>query len=382
MRRDMELCHALEKLRTESAQSDDVALIPSNGTRLLVDYDKVDGVSYRQVYKWQQDLYQVLCRDGGGDEWMVAISLMPCSMEETATMLLIAEQRHWTYVPVDIQLPVARQLSLLQSAGVRRLVTTASSELVKVLVAHAAPKKAAIKSWTLDATTSPFLSVQVVALPSSFFPAKDHLNWQRLRVGQESVAPLYVLFTSGTTGSAKGVLGTRQGAWTRLEWMSKTYPFRTDGAGRTSSERVLRATRLSFVDSVWEILGAFLQRVPLVHLQSPRNQAKGSSHLYMKSVVLDNSPRFLEVIRTENVTRFTAVPSVLEVLLLQTTEIDRQSCLTGLRYVLSSGEALSLHVLQQLTASLPDVTVLNLYGEENFCHSVYSLSLLSVIPRR
>ncbi|CAI5729115.1 unnamed protein product [Peronospora farinosa] len=365
----MALCHALEKLRTEDAQSDDVALIQRN------DQDKVD-VSYRQVYQWQQELREVLCLDGGADEGVVAINLMPFSIEETATMLLMAEQRHWTYVPVDIQLPIARQLSLLQSAGVRRLVTTVRSELVKALVVDEDPKVATIKSWTLDSTMSPFQSVQVVALPSNYFQAEGNWKWQRkLRVGQDFVAPLYVLFTSGTTGKARGVLGTRQGAWTRLEWMSKTYSFITYDAGRTTRERVLRATRLSFVDSVWEILGAFLQRVPLVHLQSPRNQAEGNSHSYMKSVVLDNSSRFLEVIRSEKVTRFTTVPSVLEVLLLQTTEIDRQSCLAGLRYVLSSGEALSLHVLQQLMASLLDVTVLNLYGSTEVSGDITCMEL-------
>ncbi|CAI5741627.1 unnamed protein product [Peronospora destructor] len=108
---------------------------------------------------------------------------------------------------------------------------------------------------------------------------------------------------------------------------------------------------------------------------SLRGQVEGNSHSYMKSVVLDNSPRFLEVIRIEKVTRFTAVPSVLEVLLLQTTEIDRQSCLAGLRYVLSSGEALSFHVLQQLTASLPDVTVLNLYGSTEVSGDITCMEL-------
>ncbi|CAH0474542.1 unnamed protein product [Peronospora belbahrii] len=376
----MQLCQCLDEVRIEYAESEAVALIQRGKEKTTKDVrDKVE-ISYAQMYRWQQKLRDILCQESGENEWLIAINLMPFSIEETAMMLLVAEQRHWTYVAVDMQLSIARQLYLLQRAGVRHLVTTVNSGLVKALVGDEDRKvEKYIKSWTIDSKTSPFVAVQVVAFPSNYFEAEVSLTWQRLRDCQEFVAPLYVLFTSGTTDKAKRVLGTRKGAWTRLTWMWKTYPFSSYDVGKRTSERVLRATKLSFVDSVWEIIGAFLQRVPLVHMQSPRHQVGSNIHSCTTSVVLDNSQRFLEIICSETVTRFTAVPSVLEVLLLQTTEIHRRSYLAGLRYVLSSGESLSLHVLQQLTASLPEVTVLNLYGKDNSANSIYSSSLLIVV---
>ncbi|POM59718.1 hypothetical protein PHPALM_31507 [Phytophthora palmivora] len=144
------------------------------------------------------------------------------------------------------------------------------------------------------------------------------------------------------------------------------YPFGT-------GERVLRATKLSFVDSVWEILGAFLQRIPLIHLQRPRQH--DTEYSSMRSVVLDDSARFLEVMRGECITRFTAVPSVLEVLLLQTIESALRTALVGLRYVLSSGETLSLRVVQNLTNIFPDVTILNLYGSTELSGDVTCMEL-------
>lgn len=297
----------------------------------------------------------------------VGVNVTPFSVEETALMLLLAEERRWAYVPVDAQLPVARQLEMVRSAGIQRLVTTACSPLVKFFASSDGQVTGVVELRTVDLKTSPFQPMQMLVFPDEFFQSEREESLQRRKVtaeknGEAIAAPLYVLFTSGTTGQSRGVLGTRTGAWTRLEWMWTAYPFADN-----NSERVLRATKLSFVDSVWEILGAFLQRVPLVHIQQPRRHQDGISadQGIAKSVVLDDRARYLEVMRTERITRFTAVPSVLAMLLLQTRETDRQEKLTGLRYILSSGEALSLRVVQELTTALPDVTILNLYGTQD-----------------
>jgi non-ribosomal peptide synthetase component F len=65
-----------------------------------------------------------------------------------------------------------------------------------------------------------------------------------------------ILYTSGSSGPSKGVVGRERGFVYRIGWMHQAFPFIKD------KELVLRRTPLAFVDSVWEIWGALLAGVP------------------------------------------------------------------------------------------------------------------------
>ena len=161
--------------------------------------------------------------------------------------------------------------------------------------------------------------------------------------GENSV---YVMYTSGSTGQPRGVLGTHRAAINRFHWMWVAYPFEAD-------EVCCQKTALSFVDSVWEIFGPLL---------------KGIRTVIIPDEIVKNPAYLLHTLATQAVTRIVLVPSLLRVLL--DTADDRNSVLPNLKYCISSGEALPLHLALRFMHTMSHCTLLNLYGSSEVAADV------------
>ncbi|HEX2568766.1 MAG TPA: MupA/Atu3671 family FMN-dependent luciferase-like monooxygenase [Polyangia bacterium] len=148
----------------------------------------------------------------------------------------------------------------------------------------------------------------------------------------------YVLYTSGSTGRPKGVLAPHRGTINRFEWMWRVHPF---AAGEVACHK----TALSFVDSVWELLGPLLAGVPAV--------------LIPEDVVKD-PPRLVALLAAEGVTRLVLVPSLLQAML--ELPDDRLGRLEKLRLWVTSGERLPEALAQRFCERFPHARLLNLYG--------------------
>jgi amino acid adenylation domain-containing protein/non-ribosomal peptide synthase protein (TIGR01720 family) len=148
----------------------------------------------------------------------------------------------------------------------------------------------------------------------------------------------YVMYTSGSTGAPKGVMGTHTGMVNRCSWMWKTYPFRP-------GEVCCQKTTLSFGDSIWEIFGPLLQGVPAVLLPD---------------AVVKDLGRFVRALAEHHVSRLVLVPSLLRALL--DTHPDLATRLPDLHIWTTSGEALSAELCERFLAALPGRVLLNLYG--------------------
>ncbi len=169
----------------------------------------------------------------------------------------------------------------------------------------------------------------------------------------------YVIYTSGSTGKPKGVLGLHKGAVNRFHWMWQTYPF-------TEGEVCCQKTSLNFVDSVWEIFGALLQGVKTV---------------IVGDRTVKYPQQFVETLAQHHVTRLVLVPSLLRVLL---DSRNLQARLPKLKLWVTSGEALSLDLLRKFRQTLPDSTLLNLYGSSEVSADVtcYSLTPPEPLPEQ
>jgi amino acid adenylation domain-containing protein len=155
-------------------------------------------------------------------------------------------------------------------------------------------------------------------------------------VGGEDLA--YVIYTSGSTGQPKGVSGPHRATINRIYWMWEHFPFAED-------EICCQKTSLSFVDSIWEIFGPLLYGVKTV--------------IFADEIVKD--PYMLvPTLAEQNITRIVLVPSLLYMML--EARQDFETCLSQVKYWISSGETLPLELAERFLSRLPRSILINLYG--------------------
>ena len=170
---------------------------------------------------------------------------------------------------------------------------------------------------------------------------------------------MYVIYTSGSTGRPKAIVATHAASANRLKWMQKAYRLHP-------KEICCQKTSLSFVDSVWEIFGPLIEGVRIVVI--PGESVKDVNSL-------------ARMIATNRITRIVLVPSLLRALLeLQHVLIEKLSCV---KVWISSGEDLSVDLAQHLLSTLPQSTLLDLYGSSETAAdaSYYQVSKQEKIER-
>ena len=155
-------------------------------------------------------------------------------------------------------------------------------------------------------------------------------------------AALYLMYTSGSTGEPKGVVGTEAGALSRCDWQADSFPW-------AASDVTLARTSIGFVDHVAEILAPLMAGVPIVVLA----QATGQSPWREPSVLLST-------IRDFNISRLVVVPSLLwELLRLGPLRETAPS----LQHLHCSGEPLPAALAENaLDGASDSLRLINLYG--------------------
>ncbi|MFE3384764.1 non-ribosomal peptide synthetase [Streptomyces anulatus] len=212
------------------------------------------------------------------------------------------------YLPLDPGYPPGR-LSRLVDIGAPRLILTTSTLRTHLDTAH--PVRDVPKTVPGQPTYRP--------APVTIDPGNA----------------AFLLFTSGSTGLPKGVLGTHGGLVNRLHGMARA--FQVD-----AGDRVLQKAPLGFDVSLWELLLPVLTGAAMVPVGLDGH--RDANHLH-------------ELIDREGVTICHFVPSMLREFLAES-----EGAHDSVRLLLSGGEELTAELAAAAIRRLPGARLVNQYG--------------------
>ncbi|WP_164904304.1 non-ribosomal peptide synthetase [Streptomyces albidoflavus] len=290
-----------DRFRLQAARTPDAPALVADDARMT--YAELDAASDR--------LAQYLTRHGAGPGRLVAVAME--RSPETIVALLAVLKTGGAYLPVDVGYPEARIALMLRDAAPTALLTT-TGMADRLPAAAGGPPRIVLD----DPSTRAAVAAQD-AVPTAT-PA--HVD-----------SAAYTIYTSGSTGTPKGVVATHR-AVDRLVRPA-------DYAGLREEDVVSHLGSVSFDSTTFDIWATLLNGATL---------AVGPA----------GSPSVADI--RDYLARHRVTVALLPTgLLHQVIDLDVEA-LSGVRSVLTGGEALSVEHCRALFDALPGTRLMNGYG--------------------
>ncbi|MBD3933114.1 amino acid adenylation domain-containing protein [Streptomyces chumphonensis] len=273
-------------------------------------------LDYADLHERSDRLARLLLRRGAGPERFVALAV-PRSIDMVVALLATVKTGA-AYLPLDLRLPAERVAFMVSDAAPVAVVTRSDAPLEL-------PEADGPPVLRLD---DPEVAAELDTETAEPLPAEV----SRAARG-ENIA--YFLYTSGSTGVPKGVLGTHRAYAARLTWQPVRYPI-------ASPDVRLCQGWLSFHDGGCEILAGLLAGAKLVLADEAEARDVGS---------------LVRLIRDHPIGQVTAVPTAINALIGASPEAVR-----SVPRWISSGEPMTPALLDRLRATAPESEIVNNYG--------------------